>query len=288
MNIIEESLFKTGAIRCSNENSPFWYTSGTIGPFFINTHFLYGGENEANLLLKFIDENLSDKSDFTKRLTDKILDFYTNNELFSRAVDLFYGEIKNDPSFHNASFISGGERRDWIFSIPIAHLSGKPHLFIFKDLSIYSKDGKIDDIQNAKVAHIADLITQASSYERAWIPAIKKINGDIIFSGSIVDRMQGGAEFLQKSGIKSYSSVFIDESFFNNAKNAGLISEKQYQAIKDFTQNSNDYGRNFLTKNINFLKESISSTNKSTKDKAARCVSENPYNIDFNSLGIKL
>jgi len=288
MNIIEESLFKTGAIRCSNENAPFWYTSGTIGPFFINTHFLYGGENEANMALDFIDKNLSEKSDFTYRLTDKILDFYSNNELFSRAIDLFYGEIKNDSSFQNASYISGGERRDWFFSIPIAYLSGKPHLFIFKDLSIYSKDGIIDDIKSAKVAHIADLITQASSYERAWIPAIKKINGDIIFSGSIVDRMQGGADFLQKSGIKSYSSVFINDSFFNNAKNAGLISEKQYQAIKGFTQNSIEYGKIFLTKNIEFLKESLNSTNKSTKDKATRCVSENPYNIDFDSLGIKL
>ncbi|MBP7554191.1 MAG: orotate phosphoribosyltransferase, partial [Spirochaetes bacterium] len=152
----------------------------------------------------------------------------------------------------------------------------------------YSINGQIEKINGKKVAHIADLITQASSYERAWIPALKKINGEIIFSGSIVDRMQGGAEFLEKSGIKSHSSVFINDIFFNNAKKAGLISEKQYQAIKEFTQNSVEYGRNFLTKNIDFLKESLTSTNKSTKDKAARCVSENPYNIDFNSFGIKL
>jgi len=288
MNIIEESLFKTGAIRCSNENAPFWYTSGTIGPFFINTHFLYGGENESNILLDFIDKNLSNKPDFTALLTKKVMDFYTDNELFNGAINLFYDEIKSDLFFQDSYYISGGERRDWIFSIPIAHLSGKPHIFIFKDLSIYSINGQIEKINGKKVAHIADLITQASSYERAWIPALKKINGEIIFSGSIVDRMQGGAEFLEKSGIKSHSSVFINDIFFNNAKKAGLISEKQYQAIKEFTQNSVEYGRNFLTKNIDFLKESLTSTNKSTKDKAARCVSENPYNIDFNSFGIKL
>ncbi|HQJ05691.1 MAG TPA: orotate phosphoribosyltransferase [Spirochaetota bacterium] len=288
MNVIEESLFKTGAIRCSNEGAPFWYTSGTIGPFFINTHFLYGGENESNLLLDFIDKNISDKSDFPARLTKTVTDFYTNNELFNKAINLFYDEIKINPSFQDASYISGGERRDWIFSIPISYLSDKPHLFIFKDLSVYSTEKKIEDVRNSKVAHIADLITQASSYERAWIPAIKKINGEIVFSGSIVDRMQGGAEFLKKSGIESYSSVFINDSFFNNAKNAALITENQYQSIKDFTRNSIEYGKSFLTINIDFLKESLNSTNKSTKDKATRCVSENPYSINFDSFGIKI
>ena len=107
MNIIEESLFKTGAIRCSNENAPFWYTSGTIGPFFINTHFLYGGENESNILLDFIDKNLSNKPDFTALLTKKVMDFYTDNELFNGAINLFYDEIKSDQSDqHNGTDIS--------------------------------------------------------------------------------------------------------------------------------------------------------------------------------------
>jgi hypothetical protein len=36
--MIKEFLFKTGAVMVSNHTEPFWYASGTFGPFFINTH----------------------------------------------------------------------------------------------------------------------------------------------------------------------------------------------------------------------------------------------------------
>ena len=56
MSDIMSYLFKTNAIRFCEENKPFWYTSGKIGPYFINTHFVYGSEKEATSLLSFIDE----------------------------------------------------------------------------------------------------------------------------------------------------------------------------------------------------------------------------------------
>ena len=61
MSDIMSYLFKTNAIRFCEENKPFWYTSGKIGPYFINTHFVYGSEKDATELLSFIDESLSDK-----------------------------------------------------------------------------------------------------------------------------------------------------------------------------------------------------------------------------------
>jgi hypothetical protein len=48
-------LFETNAVRVCPQDRPFWYTSGTIGPYYINTHFLYGSEEKANSLLKLID-----------------------------------------------------------------------------------------------------------------------------------------------------------------------------------------------------------------------------------------
>ena len=41
MNDIVSYLFNTNAIRFCEENKPFWYTSGKIGPYFINMkHYL--------------------------------------------------------------------------------------------------------------------------------------------------------------------------------------------------------------------------------------------------------
>ena len=44
---------------------------------------------------------------------------------------------------------------------------------------------------------IADLVTVASSYIRAWIPAIKSLEAEIAWSTVVVDRMQGGKEKLE-------------------------------------------------------------------------------------------
>ena len=49
-NTIIEALFATNAIRVAPENQPFWYTSGRLGPFFINTHFLLENEADDQLL----------------------------------------------------------------------------------------------------------------------------------------------------------------------------------------------------------------------------------------------
>ena len=32
-------LFETHAFKVAEANNPFWYTSGKIGPYFVNTHF---------------------------------------------------------------------------------------------------------------------------------------------------------------------------------------------------------------------------------------------------------
>ena len=55
MNNIVSYLFETNALKICPDNKPFWYTSGKIGPYYINTHFLYGSEKDAVDLLKFID-----------------------------------------------------------------------------------------------------------------------------------------------------------------------------------------------------------------------------------------
>ena len=62
-NQITEDLFKTTAIRVAPADTPFWYTSGKLGPFFINTHFLAKDEGTAAGLLKLIEEAISNDRD---------------------------------------------------------------------------------------------------------------------------------------------------------------------------------------------------------------------------------
>ena len=65
-------LFETNAFRVCPENEPFWYTSGTIGPYYINTHFLYGSERKAMELLEYIDRVREDKQKCPERDLAKV------------------------------------------------------------------------------------------------------------------------------------------------------------------------------------------------------------------------
>jgi len=285
MNVLEKALFSTNAVKVAEADFPFWYTSGTIGPYFINTHYLYGSEKDAGELLSFIDLSMNDRLNFVSKLNETVCAFYKNNPVFKEVVDFFYNSIKNNQNFIDSEFVSGGERRDWFFSPVIAELSGKKNLFIFKDLEVYSLESKVENINNAKVCHIADLITQASSYERAWIPAVKNINGFFCYSASIVDRSQGGKEFLVSQGIDCEAMVSVNDDFFADAKKNGVINIEQFYLIKQFAKDPLEYGKNFIIKYPEFLKSSLHSSDKSIQSKAERCLKENPYKIDFDKLG---
>ena len=57
MSDLVSYLFETNAVKVCPDNKPFWYTSGKIGPYFINTHFLYGNEEDSKELLNLISWN---------------------------------------------------------------------------------------------------------------------------------------------------------------------------------------------------------------------------------------
>lgn len=141
-NNIMSYLFKTNAIRFCEENKPFWYTSGKIGPYFINTHFVYGSESQASEFLSYIDECLSDKETLPQNIFKRILKQYNENEIYKSVIDNMKSTIESTIDISKIDYISGGERRDWFFSNIIAYLLNKPHISIFKDLSSVVSDSK--------------------------------------------------------------------------------------------------------------------------------------------------
>ena len=230
MSDIMSYLFETKAVRFCEENKPFWYTSGKIGPYFINTHFVYGSEKDASELLAFIDECLKDKASLPEKVFRKVLKQYNENEIYHNVIDTMKDYITKNINVEEIDYISGGERRDWFFSNMIAYLLDKPHISIYKDLSTVVSDSKFEktetvtNIENKKVLHIADLVTVASSYIRAWIPAIKNIGGQMCWSCVVVDRMQGGKEKIEAEGVKAFSLVNVDNTLFETAYKNNIIN----------------------------------------------------------------
>lgn len=274
-NPIISWLFETDAVRVCPEGQPFWYTSGKLGPFYINTQFLYGSEAAANSLLKTIEEACTgEKLAFYDKVWADISAQLASCPIYAQLIDL----LTEAAAKLDVDFVSGGERRDFFFSMPVARKLGLGHLSIFKDLScVYTdKDGVSMDAAQAGLAgkksvHIADLITVASSYIRAWIPAVESLGARIAYSLAVVDRDQGGSDILAKAGCPLTTLVTIKPELFEQAKALGRITDAQVALVNSFIADPDKFMHDFLVAHPDFLAGEIAKGGKSAQ-RAELCI----------------
>lgn len=274
-NPIISWLFETDAVRVCPEGQPFWYTSGKLGPFYINTQFLYGSEAAANSLLKTIEEACAgEKLAFYDKVWADISAQLASCPIYAQLIDL----LTEAAAKLDVDFVSGGERRDFFFSMPVARKLGLGHLSIFKDLScVYTdKDGVSMDAAQAGLAgkksvHIADLITVASSYIRAWIPAVESLGAKIAYSLAVVDRDQGGSDILAKAGCPLTTLVTIKPELFEQAKALGRVTDAQVALVNSFIADPDKFMHDFLVAHPDFLAGEIAKGGKSAQ-RAELCI----------------
>lgn len=273
-------LYKTGAFKVCPEGKPFWYTSGTIGPYYVNTHFLYGNERKALELLEKIDAVKADKLSCPGNLLPLVEKNYNSDGIYKCIIDSMLEFIKDNIDLGNIAYISGGERRDWFFSLIVASKLNKPHITIYKDLdAVITEDGetyRANSVCGAGVMHITDLVTEASSFERAWIPAVGNIGGQLAYSVAVVDRTQGGREILERYNVSSFAMVSIDKEFFGKALETGLISKGQHDMLMNYASDPRKSMIEFLKEHPDFLENSLGADVK-TRERAKLCISKGIY-----------
>lgn len=285
MSDIMSYLFETKAVKFCEENQPFFLTSGTISPYFVNTHFLYGNEKEATEFLSYIDTLLEDRVNLPKKVFEKVFSQYQKNAIFQYTIDTMIEAIKNHVNIEEIDYISGGERRDWYFSNMIAYLLKKPHLTLFKDMEAFvspydfSSTEKITNIEGKTVLNASDLVTAASNYVRSWIPAVKNLNGKLLWTCYVVDRKQGGTEVLEKEGIQTIPLALVDNTLFEKAFTLGIINQVQLDMLKNFYHDPYETMRNFLKEHPEFIENALKSDNERTLKRVKLLTEENPYNL---------
>jgi len=259
---ITDDLFLTKAVRVAPEDTPFWYTSGKLGPFYINTHFLVKNETEAVRMLKVIEDAIAaDKLTAPLKIFDEFMALYNDSETFRNVTDQLVTEAKK----YEFDIISGGERRDYFFSMLTAHILGRRHLTIYKDLSTVITDPEFHSpkaldkgaLRGKKILHIADLITEASSYERAWVPVIRDLGAEIRDTIAVVDRRQSGREVLKGLGVEMDTLAGIDKTLFDQALESNYINQQQYDLVMKFLADPDKYMKDFLKDHPDFIKEQI-------------------------------
>ena len=268
-------LFETDAVRVCPEGRPFWYTSGKLGPFYINTQFLFGSEQAALELLAVIEEACAgDRLAFYDAVWARIAQQLDACPIYAQLIDLLCDAART----MDVDFVSGGERRDFFFSMPVARKLGLGHLSIFKDLStVYTdKDGnsmpsEAAGLSGKRSVHIADLITVASSYVRAWIPAVEALGAKIAYSLAVVDRDQGGSKILADALCPLTTLVVIKPELFETAHRMGRITKEQLDLVLSFIADPDAFMTDFLLAHPDFLAGEIAKGGKSAQ-RAQLCI----------------
>jgi orotate phosphoribosyltransferase len=293
MSNILSYLFETNAIKFCKENEPFWYTSGKIGPYFFNSQYVYGGEKESAEFLEYITNELAnindakaDKLDLPKKLFEKVSKQYDNNSIYNDVINQMKEYIEKNIGLDNFEYISGGERRDWYFSIILANLLNKKHLTVFKNMTAlvstpdFSETKNIDDLNGAKVLHLADLITTASSYIKMWVPIINNLNGKMEYSLVVIDRNQNGKENLKNVGVTSHALVTVNMDVFKQALTLGFINQEQFNMITKYFDNPDETMKQFLIEHPEFIENSLKSDNERTLKRVHTLLDENLYGLN--------
>ncbi|MBQ43438.1 MAG: orotate phosphoribosyltransferase [Gemmatimonadetes bacterium] len=287
-----EAIIQSQALRIAPAEEVFLYTSGTVGPYYINTHYLMGGPGPAEEFLTFIDSDKDEIERFPVDLLARIQTAYEDNAGYRAVVDALVGRAKAEMGcIGMVDGVSGGERRDWFFSPAVAHRLGVSHLYIYKDLRtvLHESQGRggerAEDIDGMRFLHVADLVTEASSYIRGWVPALRDRGAEMAYALNVVDRAQGGMEALADMGVAGGSLLRVDEELFGVLLDRAVIDERQRQALTVYFRDPESAMRTFLTTHPDFLARSLAAEDSRVAHRARLLVDEDPYGLKQSDEG---
>ena len=275
---ISELLIETGAYK--DLDKPVILTSGELGIYYISTEKLCQDNGKFE---KYGDDSRS--------MINHAISMTKEHPKFKEAIKILSEDVRGLLSRSNPAdncAVSGGQRRDWIFSGPVARNLEIEHVSLYKDGKIEVIDNKGNiispdlDLKGYFIVHMADLLTEGSSVyrketgeEKGWIPMIRKTGGTIRDLAVVVTRLQGGEEKLKECGVNVQSFVAIDNSFLKEyskyperaieyMKNPKAWSEKYLKEngalalFKSFDPNGGklDRAKKFMSRYGSILRES--------------------------------
>lgn len=250
-NTLLKLIHETKAVSIWNHKTGpvFWYAASVPGPFYVNTELVIGPALANELLAKITDiiASIADGAGRAAQLNKIIMDAYSSSAIYQQVISAMVVTTKAEFPHGSFDLISGGERRDWLFSIPLAHALNIKHVFLFKNQTTYCaetlKDGE-------RALHVADLINNAASYFDLWFPILEEAHLNYIGTVCVNIRGTNGLNRLRKHGKKTVTLNNVDQDFFEKSQASGLIDADTLNEIKTYFTSSLDWAKHYLMDDV--------------------------------------
>ncbi len=229
-------------------------TSGkSLTPYFVNAEKLCRDQN----ISKFLNENENNAAaiiEHAQKLTQEHPEFEKDIEIMAENVAELLKKGKG-----RELAISGGLRRDLIFSGPIARRLSLAHIALYKQdegqgiyddkVEIIHPTGEVELVNENipfYVVHVADLMTKGSSSysidevtqrKVGWIPMLRERKATVNDFVVAVTRLQGGETTLEAQGVTLHSFVEINKEYLDVHSNQPEIAAAYAESERKWTEN---------------------------------------------------
>lgn len=281
---LAEMLYERNAVALWDQinGPPYWYAANVPGPLYVNTEKIIGEINASNLL-DTIDDILSadpTSEGRSPRIRHVIMEEFDNNIQYQKVISTLL-KIIDKVDLARIRAISGGERRDWLFSIPIAGLIGMDHFYLYKSGSYYlSADQHISSPSSKSLLHIADLIHNASSYFDCWLPTTLHAGFRIIATCAVLSRGSNGLMRLRSKGISAEVLQTIDDAYFEQLSQRSIINKARSKELEIYFRSNKYWFIKYLMKDISvFLDEKL---DQKSRLRMSKFFESDPWNISLS------
>jgi orotate phosphoribosyltransferase len=244
--VIARHLVECGGYKDLDE--PVILASGELGVYFVNAEKL-SRDPKINDTLKAVGDNSNSAVTHFLRMMEEHPEFREDIGIIAEHVN----EIFERSTGFNSYVVAGGQRRDWVFSGPVAKVLGVPHVSLYKTptgggLEAINIDGTVSvypGFNNVLAVHVADLLTKASSCckePNGWVPQERRAGITVRNLDAVVTRLQGGEQNLAAIGVDTFTYVAIDEDFLR-AHSGEKYLERNLAYQRDTTAWSQEYLR---------------------------------------------
>ena len=254
MRFIRNRLFETKAFNFLP--TPVILASGQLGIYYINTEKLLDDGDRWK-------EFWTDEAKDAQGMIAHAAELAHTDENFEEVIDILCKQVSDcfPVGEKDNLMIAGGERRDWLFSGPVADKFDLSHVILYKQekgvqygrADVLHPDGRlIEDVKalsGLEIIHIGDLLTSGSSTYNAdntpptgWVPTLRKLGATVGHSNVVVNRNQRdddgrtAVEKLALGDITGHALITVDDGFFRQAHTEDRLDEAQ-QAVAVAYQN---------------------------------------------------